>query len=124
MSAETDPHQSRVARLASRLQSLEVDALLVDSLVNVRYLTGFTGSNGLVLGFKDRAELGPHRFLTDFRYTTQASEQVPEELERQIVKAELLETLPALLGEGPGRLGFDETALTVRAHRKLLELLP
>jgi Xaa-Pro aminopeptidase len=124
MTANTDPPQSRVARLASRLESLEVEALLVVSLVNVRYLTGFTGSNGLVLVFKDGAELGPHRFLTDFRYTTQASEQVPEDLERQIVKGELLEALPALLGEGAGRLGFDETELTVRTHRKLLELLP
>src|SRR5580704_136530 len=108
-------------RLAEGLAALEVDALLVDSLVNVRYLTGFTGSNGLALVFGEGA---PHRFLTDFRYTTQAAEQVPAEFERQTVAGELLEGLAPLLGERTGRLGFDDRSLTVSAHRRLGELLP
>ncbi len=117
---------TRAERAASQLVELGVDALLIEALVNVRYLTGFTGSNGLVLLVSQEAadELGAHRFLTDFRYTTQAAEQVPTEFERQIVAGELLEALAPLLGEGGGRLGFDEAGLTVRAHRRLVETLP
>jgi Xaa-Pro aminopeptidase len=118
---------TRAGRLVEGLPALELDALLVESLVNVRYLTGFTGSNGLALLFAQAAvgsKSSPHRFLTDFRYTTQAGEQVPAEFERQIVAGELLEALPALLAESGGRLGFDETSLTVRTHRRLEELLP
>ena len=47
--------------------------------VNLRYLTGFTGSNGAALLAAGERSLGtdaPHRFFTDFRYTTQAAEQV------------------------------------------------
>jgi Xaa-Pro aminopeptidase len=117
---------SRARRLVEELAGLEVDGLLVDSLVDVRYLTGFTGSNGLALLFKEPAaeQLGPCRFLTDFRYTSQAAEQVSAEFERQIAPGELFEALPAVLAQGSGRLGFDETSMTVRAHRRLAELLP
>jgi Xaa-Pro aminopeptidase len=118
---------SRAERLASELGELGVDALLVESLVNIRYLAGFTGSQALVLllGEESAGELGRHRFLTDFRYTTQSAEQVPEAFERQIVSGEMVDALVAVLGEASGgRLGFDEGQLTVRGHRRLGELLP
>jgi Xaa-Pro aminopeptidase len=112
--------------MAGELGGLEVDALLVDSLVDVRYLTGFTGSNALVLLFGEplAAQLGPDRFFTDFRYTTQAAEQVPGEFEREILTGELFEGLAPALGESAGRLGFDESSQTVRTNRRLAELLP
>jgi Xaa-Pro aminopeptidase len=119
--------RSRAERLAGELAELGVDALLVESLVNIRYLAGFTGSQALVLllGEKPAGELGRHRFLTDFRYTTQSSEQVPETFERQIVSGEMVDALVAVLGGASGgRLGFDEGQLTVRGHRRLGELLP
>ncbi len=117
---------TRAGRLAGGLTELALDALLVDSLVNVRYLTGFSGSNALAVVLSDDGTSDPlrHRFLTDFRYTTQAGEQVGDEFEREIVAGELLEALPALLADGGGRLGFDESSLTVRTHRRLRELLP
>jgi Xaa-Pro aminopeptidase len=120
-----DPDGTRVARLAHELDELELDALLVDSLVDVRYLTGFTGSHALVLvvGERARAKLGAHRFLSDFRYASQAAEQVPDSFEREIVAGELLEALASALSEQSGRLGFDESRVTVKAHRQLAELL-
>ncbi|MDX6544627.1 MAG: hypothetical protein QOG02_401 [Gaiellales bacterium] len=56
-------HAARLERLAEGLPALGVEALLVTNLVNVRYLTGYTGSNGAVV-------IGPGGgvFLTDFRY--------------------------------------------------------
>lgn len=117
---------SRAQRLVEELADLGVEGLLVDSLVDVRYLTGFTGSNGLALLFAQPAaeQLGGYRFLTDFRYASQAAEQVAPEFERQIATGELFEALAPVLAQGGGRLGFDETNMTVRAHRRLAELLP
>ena len=46
-------HRSRRERLAGRLGPLELDVLIVTRPPNVRYLTGFTGSNGQVLVARD-----------------------------------------------------------------------
>lgn len=63
----------RRTSLAATLPA-EVDALLVTDLDNVRYLTGFTGSNAAILITRDGAEL----FATDGRYITQAAREVPD----------------------------------------------
>ncbi|HEY1833033.1 MAG TPA: Xaa-Pro peptidase family protein [Solirubrobacteraceae bacterium] len=116
---------SRVERLAGGLGGMGVDAIVVQALVDVRYLTGFTGSSGLALIAADgqREAIGADRFLTDFRYVSQAAAQVPATLLREIVTGELLEAVPGLLQAGSGRLGFDDTQMTVREHRKLSEQL-
>jgi Xaa-Pro aminopeptidase len=128
VSASSAPSdRGRAERIAGELEGLGVDALLVDSPIDIRYLTGFTGSSALVLliGEQLSGELGHHRFLTDFRYTTQSAEQVPAAFEREIAGGELFEALTPLLGGSDGgRLGFDEGKLTVRGHRRLGELLP
>jgi Xaa-Pro aminopeptidase len=120
-----DPSATRVARLARALDELELDALLVDSLVSVRYLTGFTGSNGLVLAVAgaDGATLGTHRFLSDFRYATQSAEQVPDAFAREIVAEDLLAALAGSLEASSGRLGFDDANVTIKRHAQLAELL-
>lgn len=115
----------RVERLAGELRARELDALLVTTPVNLRYLTGFTGTHGLALvAVEESGSAGRHdRFFTDFRYATQSAEQVPERFEREIVAGELLEAAARSLGSGPGRLGFEEEGLTVGAHTRLRELL-
>lgn len=121
----TDGARSRAQRLADELTGLELDALLVERLIDVRYLTGFTGSHALALiaGEQAHAELGRHRFLSDFRYTTQSAEQVSQEFEREIVTEDLLAALAATLTPHSGRLGFEEASLTVKEHRRLSELV-
>jgi Xaa-Pro aminopeptidase len=122
---ERHPKAARVRRLAGELAPLELDALLIDSLVNVRYLTGFTGSSAAALVVGDAAgeRLGRHRFLSDFRYATQSAEQVPDVFEREIVTGDLLATLAGTLADAGGRLGFDDASLTVKQHDKLAERL-
>ena len=61
----------RHARLPRALASADVDALIVTSLTNIRYLTGFTGSAAMLAVTAERATL-----TTDGRYRTQAAEQV------------------------------------------------
>jgi Xaa-Pro aminopeptidase len=114
----------RTQRLAALLREHELDLLLVGEPVNLRYLTGFTGSNGLAL-IASRED-ARQRFLTDFRYATQSAEQVPKLYDREVVQLDLLEAAARQLVEqgGAGRLGFDDGALTVKQHRRLNELLP
>ena len=115
---------SRAERLAANLRERELDALLISTPTNVRYLAGYTGSNGLVL--ISAAADAPARFYTDFRYATQSAEQVPAEFEREIVTSgDLLKAAAETLSDGNegGRLGFEENHLTVAQHAKLAELI-
>jgi len=119
------PEEARAERLAASVAEHELDVLLVGGAVDVRYLSGFTGTNGLVLASAE-ADSAP-RFYTDFRYATQSAEQVPATFVREVVSIDLLEAAVGGLeshGAGVGRLGFDETAVTVKQHRRLRELLP
>jgi Xaa-Pro aminopeptidase len=124
---EADPRSGRAASLAGLLVDRDLQALLVDSPFDVRYLTGFTGSHGMAL-MRRAGEagscVGEHLFLTDFRYRTQSAEQVPEIFRREIVSGELLDAAAGSLSGSGGRLGFDETRLTVAGHRRLADLLP
>ncbi len=115
----------RAERLANELREQEIDVLLVATAVNVRYLTGFTGTNGLALIYADEA--AAHRFLTDFRYATQSAAEVPDAFDREIVAGEMLEGVVDVLaasGKAVGRrLGFDDASVTVKQHARLAELL-
>ena len=111
---------ARATNVAARLRELGIDWLLVSAPVNIRYLCGYTGTNGLLL--IDAGERAEHRFFTDFRYATQSAEQVPEGFEREIAPADLLEAATRALDRGRV-LGFDDTSLTVKQHNRVRELL-
>jgi|Deesub1362A_J573_1020465.scaffolds.fasta_scaffold01463_4 Xaa-Pro aminopeptidase len=61
----------RKALLRERLSDLKVDAILITDPVNLRYLTGFTGSSGFSIVSENHAI-----FVTDFRYQEQAGKEV------------------------------------------------
>ena len=102
-------HSLRRAQLGARLEELNVEALLVTRLPNVRYLTGFTGSNGQVMVTPEGAV-----FFTDGRYTEQARHEVPD-LERVTYATGLAKALSERLG-GVEKLGFEANDVTVAAH--------
>jgi Xaa-Pro aminopeptidase len=106
---------SRTDRVVELLRARELDSLLVTDLVNVRYLTGFTGTNGACIVTPDE-----RLFFTDFRYVEQARKQVPE-YERIVAGRDMLGDLSGRLR---GRVGFDDEHMSVAAHRKLSEKLP
>jgi Xaa-Pro aminopeptidase len=60
-------------RVLARLHELELDALLVTRLPNVRYLTVYSGSNGQVVVGRDAGV-----FFTDGRYIAQSEREVPD----------------------------------------------
>jgi Xaa-Pro aminopeptidase len=109
----------RAARLAENLPEIGADLLLVTSLVNVRYLTGFTGSNALALVGRDTCA-----FVTDFRYVEQSAAEVDGAFDRTIAQQELTDTIADLLPPGELRLAFEDAHLSVRAHTRLRELVP
>lgn len=105
------PQAARRERFSAVLRERGIDAAYVGRLVNVRYLTGYTGSNGAVLVHAD----GPAVFATDGRYKDQAAAEVPD-LERTITR----DLVGALVGRVvSGVLGVETHALSVDSHHGL-----
>jgi Xaa-Pro aminopeptidase len=104
--------RGRGDRLAGLAGERELDLLLVTHLVDVRYLTGFGGTNGACI-------CGPETrlFLTDFRYTERAAAEV-EEWEVVTVEGDWTAGLAERLS---GAVGYQDDHLTVRALHKLEE---
>ena len=96
--------------MRAKLQDLELDALLVTNLLNVRYLTGFTGSSAALLVHAASDEKSV--FCTDGRYLTQAEQQVPG-LERVIDRPSDLSLAQRASKEGLRRTGFESHHVTV-----------
>lgn len=67
------PLKQRLAQLREKMAERGVDAMLVTSPRNRRYLSGFTGSSGYLLITEARALL-----ITDFRYEEQGARQAPD----------------------------------------------
>jgi Xaa-Pro aminopeptidase len=109
---------SRADRLAERLAEREVDLLLVTDLTNLRYLTGFTGSNGFAVVGRD-----VRRFVTDFRYVEQAADQVSG-FDREQGPQDFVTALSDGWPEGRLRLGFEDQHVSVRRHRRIREVVP
>jgi Xaa-Pro aminopeptidase len=113
----------RRARLAARLNDLGVDAFLVTRLPNVRFLTGFTGSNAQLVLAADRGT-----FLTDGRYTEQSRREVPD-LERVTYSAFPAAFVDACRALETTRIGFESAGVTYKQYRDLsdadgLDLVP
>jgi Xaa-Pro aminopeptidase len=110
---------ARVARLEALFEEAELDALLVTHLVNVRYLSGFGGTNGICA-----VGAGVRAFFTDFRYTERAGREVggldvdPED--RELGKG----ALKRLSEAGARRVGFEDGHVSVRQLGKLREAAP
>ena len=107
---------SRADRVCARFE--EIDALLVSGLVNVRYLTGFSGTNALCV-------LAPsiRRFVTDFRYVERARGEV-DGFDQERAPPDFLAALEQGWPAGALRLGFEDHVMTVREHARVRELLP
>lgn len=100
--------ESRIAHLRRTLVRNELHALLVTNLINVRYLTGFSGTNGQVFVSPDSVV-----FLTDPRYRARAADLV-EEAEIQIYPNHLSEVLgPLLEATKVKRLGVEGRTMTL-----------
>lgn len=98
------------------LRAEHLDALLVTDLVNIRYLTGFTGSNAALVVSAHDAD--GDVFATDGRYRTQAAGEVPGL--RAVIDRASASALMADDGVG-GAVGFESDHVTVDQHSALDE---
>src|SRR5580704_12224070 len=113
------PEQIRREHAAQLLPDLKLDALLVTSLCNVRYLTGFTGSSANVLLFRD----GHAILFTDPRYTVQSKQQVNCAI--RIAKGPLTKAVMTEVARTRvSRVGFEPENLNVARFEALTKALP
>jgi Xaa-Pro aminopeptidase len=115
----TMSYSRRRSALRERLRELQLDALLVTDLLNIRYLTGFTGSSGALLVHVEGDERSV--FATDGRYRTQSQRQVPD-LRRVIDRSRHLWLANEATEAGIGRLGFESHVVTVDGHAALAKV--
>jgi Xaa-Pro aminopeptidase len=100
-------HAKRIAVVRRAIARAGLDALLVNHLVNVRYLCGYSGSSGLLL-----VTPGINHFLTDFRYQEQIKREVTG-ARCVIIKKDCYTDLLGVAGLGKlRRIGFEAQHLT------------
>ncbi|MBT8241894.1 MAG: Xaa-Pro peptidase family protein [Acidimicrobiia bacterium] len=110
-------HQRRIERLRTRLTEDALQQMVISNLLNVRWLTGFTGSSGVVMVKPDTITL-----LTDSRYTTQAEEQVGSTVDVVVTGSadgERSNDHIAELAASAPRLAIEADHLTVAARNAL-----
>jgi Xaa-Pro aminopeptidase len=114
----TADHGSRIAALQSTMLEQHLDGLLLSGLPNVRYLTGFSGSNALVFV----SVRGDVTLFTDFRYQTQVVEEVGDTARVIIAPnslwTELWTALPLMANLEV--IGFESAHLLHRDFERLL----
>jgi Xaa-Pro aminopeptidase len=112
-----DRRPARIAALREAIHAAHIDALVLTSLPNVRYLTGFSGSSALVL--VTQRDL---HFITDFRYDTQVAEEVGDlatiRIEAQSLWTGLWNLVAGL--SGIDIVGFESAHLLHRDFQRLL----
>ncbi|MFZ3072142.1 MAG: Xaa-Pro peptidase family protein [Thermodesulfobacteriota bacterium] len=100
------------------MDDFSIDALLIFGRTNVRYFTGFTGSNAQVVALRNK-----RWFLTDSRYEMQAREEV-RGYRIKVYKKGLPEISGLIKKHKVKRLGIDGRAVDYSTYLKLEKLLP
>ena len=106
----------RLTKLRAVLPEHEIDAVLISQPENRRYLSGFTGSAGILVITAERAVMA-----TDFRYYEQVGREAPD-FELAKITTKVSDLLPEVLADlGVKRLGFESQHVTVEQLNTLSE---
>lgn len=107
-------------RLTRTFKTDHIEAMLVSSPTNVRYLTGFSGEDSTLLILKKRAIL-----ISDGRFTTQIGQECPTlEVHVRAVGQPMTEAVAQVIrGLGVSSLGFESAVVSVAEHQSLRENL-
>ena len=99
----------RLRKLRKSMMKIEIPALVVSNRINRNYISGFTGTDCLLLITQEKA-----LFVTDFRYTQQATKQVNgfDIFERPVNKSTLQVAIESALDLKVRKLGFESAHLT------------
>jgi len=105
----------RISRVRSKMEGLGLEGLLFLDMPNIRYLTGFTGSDGALLAGERTPVL-----LVDGRYVTQAGREVQGAAIRQY-RDKTEGIAQTILENGWKVIGLESSALTLQDYLKLKE---
>ncbi|MBX8937947.1 Xaa-Pro peptidase family protein [Enterococcus gilvus] len=108
----------RIEKLRALMKKEVIDAYLVTSPANLRYLTNFTGTAGLAFITLEKAF-----FITDFRYTEQAGEQVQAMTIVQQQGDVVGEIIKLMESEGINVLGFEDAFMTYAEYSVFEEVI-
>ncbi|HBG08273.1 MAG: integrase [Geobacteraceae bacterium GWC2_58_44] len=109
---------NRISAARGCLKRVGADLLLVSNLSNIRYLTGFSGSEALLILSPDDGW-----FLTDSRYTSQASAEVSGA--KVVQFSNRMESLIGILQqEGASRVAFEAGYTSVTVYQELCSKMP
>ncbi len=102
---------------------LKIDALLVSAPPNVRYLSGFTGDNGLLL-VTPGATPDSQTLFTDPRFTIQAAEECACEV-KTVTRTPLDQAALQTIGKRRiKRVGFEASRMLFEVHERIEKSLP
>jgi Xaa-Pro aminopeptidase len=109
---------ARIANARRKMAEAQIPALLVSQMDNVRWMTGFTGSNGFVMLTADTA-----LFATDSRYIVQAAKECIG-FEFKLLETSAPEEITAILAEsGHPRIGFESSSVNYALYQSYREKL-
>lgn len=106
-------YRSRMIRIRSSSSAHGLDALLFFDMANVRYLAGFTGSDGALLLGMEKTLL-----LVDGRYTTQAGREAPDAAILEY-REKIGGVVHAVLDQGWKRVGIESATITLQEDAQL-----
>lgn len=107
----------RIGLVRRRLSDLKINGIIFSNIANIRYLSGFTGSDGVLIICPDSSLL-----LVDGRYTTQAKLEV---LNIPVIeyKDKVAAIITAVKERGLQQIGFEAPSMSVDMHNQLISRL-
>jgi len=109
----------RLDKIRKLIEEESIDALVISSTINRRYLSGFRGTAGVLLISAEKALL-----ITDFRYVSQAEVQAPH-FEVIRWQDDLYKSIAPLIEDnGWNKLGFEAGQVVYSALEEMKEKLP
>lgn len=117
MQHKDDMFQTRISRIRKKFSDYKIESLIFFNMNNISYLSGFTGSDGVLVIGEENAFL-----LVDGRYTTQAK---LEAADTEIVeyKDKIKGILRIIREQNPKYIGFEADSVTVQFYNQLLQNL-
>ncbi len=117
MQAENNLYQQRISDIQRKLSDFKINGLVLLNIINIKYLSGFTGSDGALIICPDRLCL-----LVDGRYTTQAALEVPN-IPAIEYKNKIEGIGQAIKDLGLKHIGFEAACMSVDMYNQLIKLL-
>jgi Xaa-Pro aminopeptidase len=108
----------RISCIRQKISDLKIDGLLFFNMNNIRYLSGFTGSDGILILGENKKVL-----LVDGRYITQAKLEVAD-VEIIEYKDKIKGIIQTIKEYNLKYIGFEAGSITVQMYNQLIQALP